>query len=88
MTYKPLTTMTDSEYLYDLVQMFNNSPSGDMKGHAERLNLIRTRFEDMERLVYFNIRSKSIGRNALVYEATHKPTIHHHSPVPTPHILG
>lgn len=89
---KSFNMMTDSEYLFDLVNLYKSIPSEEMLAHAERINKIRVRYEVLERQLSFHLRGmpfeKKHGHKFNLPDPARKPPINHHSPVPTPHILG
>lgn len=82
--------LTDSEYLYELANMYGNIPSQEMLDHAKRLNAIRSRYETLERHMAYHFKHTSFAKqySSKFVLNEKKSTIHHHSPVPTPHILG
>lgn len=79
--------MTDSEYLYELANMYGNIQTVEMQEHATRLREIRLRFETLERQMAFHFKFMSFtekygSRFTLAEPIRKSVTSNHWSPIP------
>lgn len=92
MSNKQLNDMSDTEYLYELANLYNSVPNNELQEHATRLNAIRARYETLERQMAFHFKhmafSEKYGNKFTLSEPTRKSLIHkNQSPIPMPHIV-